>query len=225
MSGDAVGKKVRPAAQGGKKPASHAGSKAAAKAAGKPTKASAHPPPADKALGWFERLKRLRFRFQRKGIDFKLLLEDPAEHIAEIKRQAVAVPSPEAAMMSVALKAVLDRHASARAVLLHLAVLEKALNRHGLKALDEVPPDVMLRAMSQLETLVTDWSQAGLAGLRARVTASLVRQDRASQRGGAPERLSDLQVDEASVSTFQAINAQWEGSLTGSQRLGAPPAK
>lgn len=226
MSGDAVGKKARSAAQGGKKPAAQASSKAVAKAAGKSAKASAHPPPPDKALGWFERLKRLRLRFQRKGIDFKLLLEDPAEHIAAIKRQAVVVKSPEAVMMSAALKTVLDRHASARAVLPHLAVLEKGLNRHGLQALDELPPDVMLRAMSQLETLVTDWSQAGLAGLRARVTAALVRQDRASQRGGAPERLSDVQVDEASVSTFLAINAQWEGSLTGSQRLGgAPPAK
>lgn len=217
-----MGKKARPAVPGGKKPVPKAASKTASKAAAKA---------ADKPLGWFARLKRLRLRFQRKGIDFKLLLEDPAEHIAEIKRQAVAVSTSEAAMMSAALKLVLDRHASARAVLVHLAVLETALRRRGLETLDELPPEVMLRAMSQLETLVTDWSPAGLAGLRARVTTALVRQDRASQHGGASEQLSSfqdgnrVQVGEASVSTFLAVSAQWEGSLTGSQRLSVPRVK
>ncbi len=188
MSRDAMDKKSRPTAQGGKRSASKAGPKAAPQAVAKPAKKAADKPP-----GWLAWLKRLRLPFQRKGSDFKFLLEDPVEHIAEIKREAVAVDTPESRMMSAALKTVLDRHASARTVLAHLAVLEKALNRHGLKALDELPPDVMLRAMAQLETLVTDWSQAGLAGLRARVTASLVRHDRASQRGGAPGRLSNSQ--------------------------------
>ncbi len=176
---------------------------------------------ATKPLGWLDRLKRLRLRFQRKGASIHLLIEDPAEHLAGIKREAVAAHTSEATMLRMALKGVLDRHASARSVVPHLRVLEKALNRHGLKALEELPPDVMQRALSQLETLVSDWSHGGLAALRARLTAALVKHGRAKKSLRGAERLSDfqdshpLQVNESSVTTFMEANAQWERSLTG----------
>jgi hypothetical protein len=186
---------------------------------------------AAKAPGWFERLKRLRLRlrFKRQGLNIHMLLEDPAEHIAEIKRESAVADTSEAAMMSKALKKVLDRHASSRTVLAHLALLEKSLNRRGLKALDQLPPEVMQRAMSQLETLVTDWSQTGLAALRARVTSALIEHQRAGKRRHAKpaERLSNfqdsqrLEVNEASLSTFTKVNALWGRSLTGS----LPPGK
>jgi hypothetical protein len=182
---------------------------------------------AQKAPGWLERLKRLRLRFKRQGINIHVLLEDPAEHIAGIKREAAASDSSEAAALTKSLKGVLDQHASARAVLVHLGVLEQALNRHGLKALNQLPPDVMRKAMAQLETLVSDGSNVQLATLRARVTAALVTHERASDRRSTAERLSDfqdsnrLQVNEASVTTFMEANAQWERSLTGG-KLEAP---
>ena len=116
--------------------------------------------------------------------------------------------------------------ASARSVLVHLSVLEKALGRHGLKALDELPPDVMRKAMSQLETLVSDWSNAHLAVLRAKLIAAVGKHERVNDRRSTAERLSDfqdsnrLQVNEASVTTFMEVNAQWERSLTG-QKLDA----
>ncbi|MBC7957540.1 MAG: hypothetical protein H7Y33_16935 [Cytophagales bacterium] len=187
-------------------------------------KASAAPAAA-KAPGWFERLKRLRLRFQRKGLNIHMLLEDPAEHIAEIKRESAVADTSEAAMMSKALKVVLDRHASSRKVLAHLGLLERSLSRHGLKALEKLPPEVMQRAMSQLETLVSDWSQAGLAALRARVTAALIKQRRAGKRRlpKAAEHLSvfqdskRLEVNEASLSTFTKVNALWGHNL--------PPSK
>jgi hypothetical protein len=178
-------------------------------------------------LGWFEKLKRLRLRFRRKDGNVHLLLEDPAEHLASIKRQTAADTS-EAALLRAALKSVLDKHASTRSVLVHLSVLEKALGRHGLQALDELPPDVLQRAMTQLETLVSDWSQGNLAGLRARLTEALIKHGRAKDRRRTSERLSDFQnsrqlvVNEASVTTFMEVNAQWEKSLTG-QKLSAPP--
>ena len=182
-------------------------------------------PAEKKTLGWFARLKRLRLRFQRKGVNIHLLLEDPAEHIADLKRQAVAIDTSEAAVLRTALKRVLDRHASSRSVLPHLRVLEKALGKYGLNAMEELPPEVMQKALSQLETLVSDWSEAGLAGLRARLTAALVKHGRAKMTHRGAERLSDfqdsnrLQVNESSVTTFMEVNAQWERSLTGSQKL------
>jgi hypothetical protein len=183
------------------------------KSTGKP------PRPAKKQfLGWLDRFKRLRFFFQRKSAS--ALLDDPSEHLASIKQQAAA-DSSEAALMRAALKGVLDQHASSRAVLVHLSVLEKALGRHGLKALEELPLDVLRRAMAQLETLVSDWSPGNLAALRARLTEALIKQRRANDRRRTTERLSDfedsrqLQVKEASVSRFMEANARWQRSLTG----------
>jgi hypothetical protein len=171
--------------------------------------------------GWFERLTRLRFSFKRRGMDVQVRLEDPAVQAAQVQRVAAAADSSEAASLHAALKKVLDRHASSRAVLAHLGILEKALGAHGLKALEELPPDLMRRAMFQLETLVSDWSSAPLAALRAKVMASLVRREGLKDRRSTAERLSDfhddkrMRVDEVSVTTFMEVNAQWERSLTG----------
>lgn len=193
----------------------------------RPAKKASPAPAAATPDGWFDRLKRLRFRFKRKGVNIQLLLEDPAKHLADIKRQAAEADTSEGALLRTALKGVLDKHASARSVLVHLSVLEKALGRHGLKALDELPPDVMRKAMSQLETLVSDWSNAHLTVLRAKLIAAVVKHERVGDRRSTAERLSDfedsnrLQVNEASVTTFMEVNAQWERSLTG-QKLDAP---
>lgn len=164
---------------------------------------------------WFERLKRLRLRFKRKGLDVEVTLEDPAARVIEAPPAVVEMTEAEA--MSAALKAVLDRQRQARSVLVHLAVFEKALHQHGLKALDELPPHVMQRAMFQLDTLVSDWSGAGLAGLRAQLTSALIRHEHVRDQRAGHEPLSDfddgkrLQVDEASVSDFMAANAKWQG--------------
>ena len=176
--------------------------------------------------GWLQRLKRLRLRFMRKGLSIQVLIEDPAKHIAQIKREAAVADISEAAMLSVALRGVLDRHPTSRSVLVHLGLLEKAMSRHGLKALDDMPPDILQRAMSQFDTLVSDWSPAPLAALRAKIKTVLLAHERANDHRSTAQRLSDfhddkrMHVGEASVTTFMEANAEWEKSLTG-QKLNA----
>ena len=187
-----------------------------------------HPPvaPVAEKEGWLQRLKRLRLSFKRKGLNIQVLLEDPAKHIAEMKREAAVAQTSEAAMLSAALKGVLDRHPTSRSVLVHLGLLEKAMSRHGLKALEDMPPDMLQRAMSQFDTLVSDWSPAPLAALRAKIKTILLAHERANDRRSTSQRLSDfhddkrMHVGEASVTTFMEANAEWEKSLTG-QRLNA----
>lgn len=213
----AADNKTRPAQPVGSKTAAASAAKAASKPAAKGSAKGA-----DKSLGWLDRLKRVVLLFRRKLAHRHALQDDPIEHLAAIKRQAVAIDSSEAAELGTALKAVLDGHASSRSVLVHLAALEKALSRHGMKALDKLPPEVTRRALSQLETLVSDWSQSGLAALRARITAALIKHKRSDTRRSTTKRLSDfedsnrLQVNDASVSTFMAASARWERSVTGS---------
>jgi len=176
--------------------------------------------------GWLQRLKRLRLSFKRKGLNIQVLIEDPAKHIAEIKREAAVADVSEAAMLSAALRGVLDRHPTSRSVLVHLGLLEKAMSRHGLKALDDMPADILQRAMSQFDTLVSDWSPAPLAALRAKIKTVLLAHQRANDHRSTAQRLSNfhdderMHVAEASVTTFMEANAEWEKSFTG-QRLSA----
>ena len=194
--------------------------------AGSKKKSSAQAVPVVEKDSWLQRLKRFRFSFKRKGFNIQVLLEDPAKHIAEIKRESAAAEISEAATLNAALKGVLDRHPTSRSVLVHLGLLEKAMSRHGLKALDDMPADILQRAMSQFDTLVSDWSPAPLAALRAKIKTVLLAHERANDHRSTAQRLSDfhddkrMHVAEASVTTFMEANAEWEKSFTG-QRLSA----
>lgn len=166
--------------------------------------------------GWLDQLKRAWLRLQPKGAG-----RDPS--LGGVAQRDSHADDSEAVLLRAALKGVLDRHASSRSVLVHLRLLESALGRHGMKALDELPHDVLRRAMSQLETLVSDWSAGNLAALRARLTEALIKHRRANDRRRTAERLSDfqdsrqVQVKDVSVSTFMEANARWQHSLTGNK--------
>lgn len=175
-------------------------------------------PTAKKEAGgsWFERL--LGLSFMRKGGPRN---EAPEAGKSEKKRAAALADISETASLCAALKALLDQQASSRTVLVHLVVLENALSQRGLKALQELPPDLLRRAMFQLETLVSDWSSVPLAALRAKLMAALVRHQGLKDKRSSAQRLSDfhddkrMQAGEISMTTFMEVNEQWERSLTG----------
>jgi hypothetical protein len=80
---------------------------------------------------------------------------------------AAAQPQPtEDQRMVAALARVLDGHPRSRKVFRHLAVVENTLRKHGVQALKPLPPSVLGTALSQLESLVDDWSGPGLNALR-----------------------------------------------------------
>lgn len=172
------------------------------------------------SAGFLDQLKQLWHRVSRPRSNEASLLDDPAQHIADIKRKT-ATDSSEAARLKAALKDLLDRHNESRSVLMHLRVLEKALGRYGLNAFDELPPDVLKRALFQLEGVVSDWSQGPLAALRARLTQRLIKHGRTPERRRAGSRASRFQdsdrldVKDGSVSVFLEAQARWERSLTG----------
>lgn len=97
----------------------------------------------------------------------------------------VAAPEPPAApvdpgvsLMRGELKALLDGHPMARQVLPALAELERLLGAYGEQALAAMQPPVLGRSSEELESIVKDWSPAGLATLRARMLDMLkVRED------------------------------------------------
>lgn len=180
----------------------------------KPAPAASQPSP----KRWWQRLAS--FGFGRKASGPPMLTE-------AVRKSNPARRGPrraDASHMLAALRQVLDRHATSRSVLVHLGIVEQALEHNGVQALDDVPADVLARALSQLEMLVSDWTETGIAALRAQIKAAMVKPGRldapAGRRKPAARPAADfdnsrLQVNEASVSTFMEARARWETSATG----------
>lgn len=169
---------------------------------------------------WVKRLFRRPLRLQRQGLDFKVVLDPAVTRFSDSALQATkGSPSDTADVqaMRLELAAVLDRDPRSRKVLVHLNMLERALKTKGMKAFDDLPAELLRKAMAQLDTLVMDWSARGLTLLRARASGTLAR----TKVSAASRMLSDfgdtthVQVREASVTTFMEVDQEWERSMTG----------
>jgi len=168
---------------------------------------------------WLKRLFRRPVRLKRQGLDFKLVLDDPATRFGDSVLAPKMSPSDTADVqaMRLELAAVLDRDPRSRRVLVHLNMLERALKTKGMKAFEDLPAELLRKAMAQLDTLVMDWSARGLTLLRARASGTLAR----TRITASTRQMSDfgdtthVQVREASVTTFMEVDQEWERSMTG----------
>lgn len=183
---------------------------------------SKSPQPRARRINWFDRLKSLFQKPEATPPSLNHVLAKAGSRRSAKVGKSGGKSSTNVAHMLKALKLVLDRHGASRAVLAHLSVVEQALGHGGLQALEDVPADVLGKALSQLEMLVSDWSEAGIAALRAQIKAAMAKPGRIDvPRGGRPAKQSTdfdnsrMQVNEASVSVFMDAQARWETSLTG----------
>ena len=85
-----------------------------------------------------------------------------------------------------------------RSTLRHLAFIEHALGKKGLRALHKVPYDVLKRALDQFEGLVVNWSDEGLAALRSKMAVTLIERE---PEGAAPPP-ARAEPEEAPTSTL-----------------------
>jgi hypothetical protein len=196
-------------------PAAVKGQPAAVKGQAKPAKAAADPNAFLKnPVRWLKRLFRRPLRLKRQGLDFKLVLDDPATRFGDSALAPKMSPSDTADVqaMRLELAAVLDRDPRSRRVLVHLNMLERALKTKGMKAFEDLPAELLRKAMAQLDTLVMDWSARGLTLLRARASGTLAR----TRITASTRQMSDfgdtthVQVREASVTTFMEVDQEWE---------------
>jgi hypothetical protein len=103
------------------------------------------------------------------------------------------------------------------------------LAKHGLKALDEVPVEVLSTALKQFESIVVNWSDPHLAELRSKMAVAEI--DRSNDLLFAPtgDRLSkfnaapSLLVDDVSHSVFMEFERQYQG-LVSQKESDASPA-
>ncbi|MEY4562112.1 MAG: hypothetical protein RLZZ618_1389 [Pseudomonadota bacterium] len=140
------------------------------------------------------------------------------------KDPALALTSAEARLIRQDLAAVLDLHPSARTVMRFVRALEHGLRKKGKRTLDELPVEILRRALAQLDAVVTDWSPAGLALLRSRAALAIARRDRVAldrQDARTLAAYNEVQVEEASHTVFLEANEEWERSFTGRTEAGA----
>lgn len=127
------------------------------------------------------------------------------------KAGVTANTAADAIPLRTELKDLLSRCPGAREVLPHLAGVEHALKTQGLAAFDTLPPRVLQRAAAQLESVVTEPVNAGIAELRSRLGVALKNHEKAEQaasRRAAPSSFlvdEKLQVSEGSVSDFMKV--------------------
>lgn len=120
------------------------------------------------------------------------------------------------------LLALMQKHRGTRLLMAHLNLVECTLRQRGLSAVERLPAPVLAKALHQLENLVWDWSPAGLAELRSRLSIQ-VRQRRAelsaSRRAAmdladaslsAPQVIDLLDVDHA---MFEDMERSWAGQM------------
>lgn len=142
----------------------------------------------------------LQVRRGKRGLEV-VLDETPSRGTA-----AKARPDPaqerelaELARMRASLARLLDEMPDNRSTLRHLAFIEHALNKKGLRALHKVPYDVLKRALDQFEGVVVNWSDEGLAALRSKMAVAVLERepDPSTRVPGPPVESANSVMDTA----------------------------
>lgn len=156
--------------------------------------------------GWLGSLLTRRVRFERRGLNVHVLLENP-----RLEDTTASAPSAGDALRRAhaELGAVLDRHPDARHLMRHLGYVEREIARQGSKAFRQVPVPVLRRAVEQLELLLRGESGHAIDPLRERLERAL------RERSAEPLRSAEPAVDvsEASHSLFDETERGWTGQM------------
>jgi hypothetical protein len=124
------------------------------------------------------------------------------------------------------LRRLLDRHVATRAVWPSLALIERAMGKHGWAGIDRMSPQVLHDAATVLDDLTDERCDAGLIVLRARIATLLdvVFDDPsiAPPRHKA-RRPTETQVRDGSFTEFMEIDREWEQRLRAAPPGAAPP--
>lgn len=129
------------------------------------------------------------------------------------------LPKEKLALMQKELRRLLRQHPQTKKLLRHLAYVERTLRHEGLKAVDELPLDVLAKALTQLETLVVNWSALGLGELRSRLSLLvknkkiLALHTEINHPSTQMDYSQRADVCEVSHSVFEEMDRSWRGQV------------
>jgi len=161
--------------------------------------------------------RELRFERDGKNVNIKLASKASAAPAAPKPQAPPSQAEIELNQMRAELKKLLDVHPGTRRVMRHLVYVERALAADGLRALIDVPEEVLATALEQLEKLVSNWSNRDLATLRSKMSVAVVNRSKDpfyGTGGGKPSTFntdSRLQVGDATHSMFLELERQYQG--------------
>jgi hypothetical protein len=154
----------------------------------------------------------VRVRRGERGLQV-VLDEKPAGARKPAKRVDPAVERERLELQEVqaSLCRLLDDMPGSRVALRHLAFIEHALDKKGLRSLHKVPYDVLKRALEQFEGLVINWSDPGLATLRSKMAVTLIERDAEAPKPAAGDPAPDTNTEGIDTTAPLAMPVQLEG--------------
>jgi hypothetical protein len=180
------------------------------------------------------RLRRWRLSLVRDGFDMRLVVDSGRSTSRERHRPETVRDTDRAALPPLdpdrlldargALRRILDQHPATRAIWPSLAVMDRAMGKHGSAGIDRLSEAVLRDAATVLDRLTDDWCESGVIVLRDRIERVLrsvhgCAPDHEARR--QPERVAETQVREASFTEFMEIDREWEETL----RIADPPRR
>lgn len=174
-------------------------------------------------LSWFEQRFGRSIRLQGRGMQMRLVVKKVAAAPATPQFPGMVALKPlsedRQEAMRKDLRRLLRQHPETKKLLRHLAYVERTLRHDGVAAVDELPLDLLSKALSQLENLVVNWSALGLGEVRSRLSLLVKnKQILALHAGGAgaPTEMDHSQradVCEVSHSVFEEMERSWRGQM------------
>jgi hypothetical protein len=175
-----------------------------------------------RVLRWVEKRLGHSIQLRGQGLQMRLVVKKIAKvpEVPLFPGMVVlkAISQEKQELMQKDLRQLLRQHPQTKTLLRHLAYVERTLRHDGLKAVDDLPLDVMSKALTQLETLVVNWSAMGLGEVRSRLSL-LVKNKKilALQLGGTAhatemDHSQRADVCEVSHSVFDEMERSWRGT-------------
>ena len=185
------------------------------------------------ASGWLQALRGLRRRRaeQARGgpayVASSTGVQAPGPVSASVESPGVRVPRGADRLTDTRndLRRLLDRHVATRTVWPSLALIERAMGRHGWAGIDRMSPQVLHDAATVLDELMDERCDSGVIVLRARIATLLdvVFDDPSIARPRhKARRPAETQVREGSYTEFMEIDREWEQQLRAAPGA-APP--
>ncbi len=178
----------------------------------------------NRLLHWLEQRLGRSIRLQGQGVHTRLVVKKLIPAPAEPQFPGMVTLKPVSTTRQQAMRkelsGLIHQHPQTKKLLRHLAYVEHTLRHDGVKAVDALPLEVLEKALSQLETLVRNWSVSGLDEVRSRLSLLVKnKQILALHRQGDGAQVTDMDdsqradVCEVSHSVYEEMDRSWRGQV------------
>ncbi len=172
---------------------------------------------------WVEQRLGRRIQVRGHGLQMRVVIKKvtPANEAPQFPGmvQLRTLSKDRLALMQKELRGLLRQHPQTKKLLRHLAYVERTLRHDGLKAVDELPLDVLSKALTQLESLVVNWSALGLGETRSRLSLLVKNKKILALHMGGHAQATEMDhsqradVCEVSHSVFEEMDRSWRGQV------------